>query len=422
MYEVNYMSDFTLEEKGKECYGWGQVPFRFTYYTEGVDTFVAEYDGKEWKNCRADGDVLLVFFDGHHLPMGTLNVRREYFIENADYADGVQTLRSTERLDVALTRGGTCCVARSEVIAFYTKGDKGDQGPEGPEGKEGPQGPQGAAFTYGDFTAEQLEGLRGLQGIQGPQGPEGPQGERGPQGPQGPEGPQGLQGIQGPEGPRGYLYEEYEVEGFGFDPYEESGWSVSDAPLREKPAGTYYIFGSTLGKFVLCGPWKPDPSQSLVSYTDWDIEGMQSSKDLAYEAGVYKVFKAGSEKRYWEIGGGGLVDVAGYPTYLIPDDSIFESMLSEAVRKKLNSGGGGGSSVDLSDYYTKTEVDGKIPTKVSQLNNDRDFATRTDVFTAIGNNVPKNTSDLTNDSGYVTGSEVATAIANAITNTLNTEV
>lgn len=104
------------------------------------------------------------------------------------------------------------------------QGEAGPQGPQGDPGPMGPQGPKGAdgSLVFEELTDEQKELLRGPQGLQGPTGPQGPQGIQGPQGDpgaQGPAGPtgakgeQGLQGIQGeigpqgpvgPEGPAGY--------------------------------------------------------------------------------------------------------------------------------------------------------------------------------------------------------------------------
>lgn len=89
------------------------------------------------------------------------------------------------------------------------KGEKGDTGPQGPQGiqgvqgeqgLQGPQGIQGDPFTYSDFTESQLESLRGPQGIKGDKGDTGPQG---PQGEIGPQGPQGEKGDTGPQGPKG---------------------------------------------------------------------------------------------------------------------------------------------------------------------------------------------------------------------------
>lgn len=47
---------------------------------------------------------------------------------------------------------------------------------------------------------------------------------------------------------------------------------------------------------------------------------------------------------------------------------------------------------DMSNYYTKSEVDANIPTKTSQLTNDSNFAVKSDL--------PTKTSQLTNDSGF----------------------
>jgi hypothetical protein len=110
-----------------------------------------------------------------------------------------------------------------------------------------------------------------------------------------------------------------------------------------------------------------------------------------------------------EGGGGG---------YTPPEGGIPREDLAEDVQTSLGRADTALQEGALSDYAKKSEV----PTKVSQLLNDRDFATRTEVFDNIGRAVPTKTSQLANDSGYVTESEVATAIANAITNTLNTEV
>ena len=86
--------------------------------------------------------------------------------------------------------------------------------------------------------------------------------------------------------------------------------------------------------------------------------------------------------------------------------------------------GGGNVSVDLSNYYTKTEIDAllidksnvghthsyndlidtpTIPTKTSDLSNDSGFITINDVPVV---SVPERTSDLTNDSGFITSDDL----------------
>lgn len=115
--------------------------------------------------------------------------------------------------------------------------------------------------------------------------------------------------------------------------------------------------------------------------------------------------------------------------------------------------------VDLSAYLTKEEADKdfakktdipSVPNKVSELENDAKYITLEDVpkvelpdnlattdmlvsYQPKGDYalrseiptmpyVPTNVSELNNDADYATANEVATAIANAITNTLNKEV
>lgn len=111
-----------------------------------------------------------------------------------------------------------------EIIAI--QGPQGQEGPQGPQGIQGPVGPQGpkgqdGTMSFEDLTPEQKATLKGDPGPVGPQGPKGETGDVGPQGEQGPKGdpftysdftesqleslrgPQGIQGEIGPMGPKG---------------------------------------------------------------------------------------------------------------------------------------------------------------------------------------------------------------------------
>lgn len=78
----------------------------------------------------------------------------------------------------------------------------------------------------------------------------------------------------------------------------------------------------------------------------------------------------------------------------------------------------------LEEYYTKTQTDTKlndyakktdIPTKVSQLENDRGYIDSTALTPyALKTEVPTKTSDLTNDSDYTTKSYVDSAVSTAL--------
>ena len=77
-------------------------------------------------------------------------------------------------------------------------GPQGPEGPQGPKGETGPAGPKGDKGDKGDAGERGPQGIQGLQGAQGPQGPQGiqgPIGQTGAQGEQGPAGPAGENGI-----------------------------------------------------------------------------------------------------------------------------------------------------------------------------------------------------------------------------------
>lgn len=83
------------------------------------------------------------------------------------------------------------------------QGPIGPQGPQGIQGEVGPVGPQGPKgddgfINFEELTDAQKEELRGPQGVPGPQGPQGiqgPAGQNGAQGEQGPAGPAGENGV-----------------------------------------------------------------------------------------------------------------------------------------------------------------------------------------------------------------------------------
>ena len=99
---------------------------------------------------------------------------------------------------------------KNELIG--PQGDKGEQGPQGPKGDIGPQGPQGEPGPQGEQGPQGLNGKDGVDGQDGKDGkdftydmftPEqlidltGPQGERGIQGPKGDKGDKGDTGADG---------------------------------------------------------------------------------------------------------------------------------------------------------------------------------------------------------------------------------
>lgn len=95
MIRINYQSDFKIIEKSLN--GDINTPFRFTYRTVLSGCVVAEFDGHGYKNCRRlDDGGLLVIFGRHGLRPGALSVKREYYLSDADFADGICNLVSVE--------------------------------------------------------------------------------------------------------------------------------------------------------------------------------------------------------------------------------------------------------------------------------------------------------------------------------------
>lgn len=130
----NYQSDFKLMEVSDVTL---TVPFRFTYILRDKEVLVAEFDGTNYTNCRPiDKGYLMVFkcpdggwgagsrgWDiGFHLM-----VRRDYYLTDLDFADGICHESSYTSAGVEFVKGVSDDF--DEVVVpypNYQKGDKGD--------------------------------------------------------------------------------------------------------------------------------------------------------------------------------------------------------------------------------------------------------------------------------------------------------
>lgn len=105
MIEKHYKSDFkvfvSLPDK------LTLAPFKFTYFIEGNRTkYVVSYDGHSYYNCSPLEDGrLLIIFQNHNLGIGTINVIRQYFLPDEDFASGVCRTFSEESTDIYLGEG-----------------------------------------------------------------------------------------------------------------------------------------------------------------------------------------------------------------------------------------------------------------------------------------------------------------------------
>lgn len=112
-------------------------------------------------------------------------MQNKFIIKTTKPKITIGTTKAT-KLDVVVNKP---IIDAKRSKAFFKLKNTG--GPVGPQGPQGPQGPKGDT------------GDRGPQGLTGATGPQGPQGLTGPQGPQGLTGPQGPRGVQGPQGAKG---------------------------------------------------------------------------------------------------------------------------------------------------------------------------------------------------------------------------
>ena len=189
----------------------------------------------------------------------------------------------------------------TETVEVYDGeiGPQGEQGPKGDKGDTGSQGPQGIQGPKGDTGPQGIQGPKGDKGDTGSQGAVGPAGATGPQGPKGDKGDKGDTGSQGPTGPQG-------PKGDKGDPglTQQEVQDLIDASIEE------------LGELG----FTPTVVQTLPTQ-DIDIHT------------IYLVPKTGE-------------------TGDVYDEYVYINNAWEHI---------GSTAVDLSNYYTKSEVNGKVP-------------------------------------------------------------
>ena len=245
------------------------------------------------------------------------------------------------------------------------KGDTGPQGPQGPQGEQGPEGPEGPEGPMGPRGETGATGPKGdtgpigPQGIQGPKGDKGDTGEQGPageRGPIGPEGPQGPQGPIGPEGPKG-----------------DKGDTGETGPIGPQ------------------GP-KGDPGEvpADVATKNYVEEGVARAKDYADA----EIARATSNM------------VTTNTMQNIPGHKIFSDV---KIGKVLDS-----IKIEDSDYYNYVDIkpSGKITLadsdgSIDGILNLPHVGTSPKTI-AVTSDIPTTTSELTNDSNFVTSTELAT--------------
>ena len=111
MKHINYQSDFKIIENLSET-----APFRFTYYVKRGKEVIAEYNGSRYTGCIVRDGELVVPIDGKSLGIGEVKVKREYFLTDKDFADGICNLVSDDiPTGIELWRGETDGVSEVHV-------------------------------------------------------------------------------------------------------------------------------------------------------------------------------------------------------------------------------------------------------------------------------------------------------------------
>ncbi len=200
-------------------------------------------------------------------------------------------------------------------------------------------------------TTEEIDILHGKDGATGPQGPKGDKGDPGATGPQGPKG----------DTPGLSLHSE-EIEG---------GYKITvETDYESREINIYHGKDGATGPQGPQGPTGPQGPPGEVA-------------NLTQES---------------------VIDALGFTP--IDSSSIANDLETSTANAPLSAAQG---------VVLKNMIENKaVPTKVSELQNDSNFATAQYVVNLFNTEVPKKTSQLTNDSGFITETAVENKISAAV--------
>ncbi len=249
---------------------------------------------------------------------------------------------------------GTNFPAEGQGTLFVgPQGEPGPQGPEGPQGEPGPQGKQGEqgetgpTGPKGDPGEKGEKGEKGDPGEAGPKGEQGIQGEPGPQGERGPQGLQGPQGIQGEQGPKGDPGKD--GSDATVDIVQSTGTSATSVMSQDATTKSLTEITANIQADLANYYTKTETDERLSQIPKFAIEPVDTLPATNISATTVYLLKSGEENQNL------------YTEYIYVDGQW----------EKL-----GEQSVDLTGYYTKTQVDETFATKESIPNITEQGATR----------------------------------------------
>ena len=247
------------------------------------------------------------------------------------------------------------------------QGPHGEPGPQGPAGERGPQGLQGPVGPKGD-KGEQ--GQQGIQGIQGPVGPQGPKGEplrfsdltpdqiaqlKGPKGDPGPQGPAGVGGSGGGSVDLSQYAKKTDLNAYlsrtdANNNYAQKGWSANT-----------FAYKGDLGAFIRkneIGQYALTPGDAASRYVN-NIQAQSFAKGS--DLGNYRTVKDADNLYLKKVDLNNYIKMLSDPVYLKKADASTTYVAKEQYDKDMTAlKASGGSGGDLSNYYTKADVDAKL--------------------------------------------------------------
>jgi hypothetical protein len=116
--KIHYKSDFKIVERPKDE-TLGSVPFRYTYFARSA--VEASWDGQTFSNCKRNPDgSITIIFNAERLGLGPLKVKREYFIPDSDFEDGICHKVYVENTGIDLVSSASSpVVVEMEVVPPY---------------------------------------------------------------------------------------------------------------------------------------------------------------------------------------------------------------------------------------------------------------------------------------------------------------
>lgn len=306
------------------------------------------------------------------------------------------------------------------------QGEKGEKGDTGEQGETGPQGPQGEKgdtgvsiinielnsddgldITLSDGSKVSTDSVRGPQGIQGPKGDTGDTGEQGPQGIQGEKGDQGEQGVPGEQGQQGIQGVPGEDGKSAYQVAVDAGYAGSETEWLASLVGPQGPKGDT-GDIGPQGPEGPEGPAGSDATVDIQQETGASTTSVMSQKATSDAISAlqtqvqtDLESYYTKTETDQMVsaipkfaievvdtlptsDISSTTVYLVPSVTEGPDVYTEYIYVNSTWEQLGVQTVDLTNYYTKTEINTLLADYYTKTEANNTFIANTDIVQELG--------------------------------------